>query len=124
MLRLLLSRLIKLYYKDSDDYDRVQLINQYKKCVHNLDTFSLAITIYEISEKSKFNAETKQAINEILKKYTRLSYLARGEIQDLLIELSNVFTLSLGKEMFDITDFEREIVSIFGEEVYSKINKK
>lgn len=118
----LLSKLIKLYYKDGDAYDNVAIINQYKKCVHNLDTFSLAISIFEISEKSKFNAETKQIINEILKKYTKLSYLTRGKIEDLLVDLSKAFKSSLGEQVFDITYFERDIVSIFGEEVYSKIN--
>jgi len=120
----LIMKLIRLYQKDRSSSEYSSVGSEYKKCCHYLDTYSLAISIFQIINDYNLPEEQKDDINLILKKYIRNSYLVRGKLEDLLIDMSNYITTKYTKTVFDISKFHEAISDSFSEEIYSKINSQ
>jgi hypothetical protein len=117
-------KLIRLYQKDRSLSEYSAVGTEYKKCCHYLDTYSLAISIFQIINNYNLPEKQKNDINLILKKYIRNSYLVRGKLEDLLIDLSNYISTKYTKTVFDISKFHEAISDSFSEEIYSKINSQ
>ena len=117
----LIMKLVRLYQKDRSSLEFSKIGSEYKKCCHYLDTYSLAMSIFEIVNNYKLDEQQKNDLNLILKKYMSNSYLVRGKLEDLLIEFSKYFSSNYTRDVFDITRFQQAIIESFSEEVYSKI---
>tara|TARA_B100000963_G_C22622669_1_gene670754 strand:+ start:682 stop:1908 length:1227 start_codon:yes stop_codon:yes gene_type:complete len=114
-----LTSLMKMYNNNLSN--KTKIMNEYARCVYNLDTFSLAISIFQIVENSNLNDDIKLVISEILKKYLHLNHNKRSSLNEMLVDICNFF-ITLRPDQFNLSQIEREIISIFGEDIYSQIN--
>ena len=117
----LVMKLIRIYKKDPKISQYSTLDQEYKRCVHYIDTYSLAMSIFEIINKYTLMKEHRDDLNIILTKYISSSYLVRGKLEDLLLELSRFFSSKYTRDIFDITQFQDDISANFSDEIYSRI---